>query len=103
MAGTTQATPTESTYDIGCRDVKLYGDERYINQPGNEPSSQTDEFMKEYYRGYYECGGSFPAEIGLESEQPSEPFYTLQPSELDPRPTHTSRRGIYWLDIATTL
>lgn len=75
----TQAASVESAYDIGCGDVGLTGNERYINQPGNEPSSQTDEFMQDYYRGYYECGGTFPAEEGQsEPSDTPQPVYTPQ-------------------------
>lgn len=77
---TTQTTP-ELAYDIGCGDVGLYEYEKYINQPGNESSSQTEEFMDEYYRGYSECGGDVsPAEKGFEPGTPSQ-FYQPQPSE----------------------
>ena len=55
--------------------------------------------MNEYYKGYYGCGGTFPAETGLEPPRPSEPLYTLQPSDSDSRSTQTSRGGIYWLSI----
>jgi hypothetical protein len=95
---TTQATPTESAYDIGCSDAGLDGYERYINQPGNEPSSQTEEFMNEYYRGYYECGGTFPAEKGSQPQQPSEPLYMPQARSQQPM-----QGGIDWITVCNNL
>ena len=103
----TQATSTESAYDIGCSDVGMNGYERYINQPGNEPSSQTDEFMQEYYSGYYGCGGTFPAEKGSQPQQPSEPLYTPQPSESLYTPQERSQQpmqgGIDWITVCNNL
>ena len=110
----TQATSTESAYDFGCSDIGMNGDERYINQPGNEPSSQTDEFMQDYYSGYYGCGGTFPAEES--PEQPTEhasspqPLYTPQqrfvPSEPlnQPQPSQQpTQGGIDWISVCNNL
>jgi hypothetical protein len=105
----TQATSTKPAYDIGCGDVRLNGNERYINQPGNEPSSQTEEFMKEYYAGYYGCGGTFPAEEGPQLEPPAEPPSSPpfpqapEPSE-SPQPIQPPMQGgIDWNTVCNNL
>jgi len=104
-ASTTQATPTESAYDIGCGDVGLFESEKYTNQ-GNESLSRSKEFMDEYYRGYYDCGGDVsPTEKGFEpykhsqfyQPQPSEPLDTLQPS------LQSMQGGIDWITVCNNL
>lgn len=110
----TQATSTESAYDIGCSDVGMNGYERYINQPGNEPSFQTEEFMQEYYSGYYGCGGTFPAEESPEqpTEHPSspQPLYTPQQRFVPSEPLNTPQLsqqpmqgGIDWITVCNNL
>jgi hypothetical protein len=62
--------------------------------------------MDEYYRGYYECGGTFPAEKGLEPEQPSEPLYTPQTLEFlfTPQPSQQPMQGgIDWTTVCNNL
>jgi len=49
-------SPFELGYDHGCTDVKISDfSDRYINQPGNGPSSHTEEFMRGYDAGYNAC------------------------------------------------
>jgi tetratricopeptide (TPR) repeat protein len=55
------ATPYDSGYSHGCSDAKISNlSERYINQPGNGPSSHTFSFMQGYYNGYSACSASSP-------------------------------------------
>ncbi len=53
------ATPSDaydSGYDHGCDDSDFrYPGDRYINQPGNGPSKQSDEFMNGYEDGFNAC------------------------------------------------
>jgi hypothetical protein len=45
-----------SGYDHGCDDSEFrYPGDRYINQPGNGPSKQSDEFMDSYEDGFNAC------------------------------------------------
>ncbi len=46
----------DSGYDHGCDDSDFrYPGDRYVNQPGNGPSKQSDEFMSGYEDGFNAC------------------------------------------------
>jgi hypothetical protein len=57
--GSSSSSPTsqyDSGFEHGCDDAMIPELlDRYINQPGNGPSDQTDEFMREYDAGFNVC------------------------------------------------
>jgi hypothetical protein len=58
-----ESSTTESGYFVGCNDAKIADpSDRYINQPGKEPSFHTEEFMDGYDDGFVVCSaqGSSP-------------------------------------------
>ena len=52
-------SPFESGYDHGCNDAGITDlSDRYINQPGKDPSFHTEEFMRGYDTGYNTCSNA---------------------------------------------
>jgi hypothetical protein len=52
-------SPFESGYDHGCNDAGITDlSDRYINQPGKDPSFHTEEFMRGYDTGYNACSNA---------------------------------------------
>jgi hypothetical protein len=58
-SSSSSSSPTsqyDSGFEHGCDDAMIPELlDRYINQPGNGPSDQTDEFMREYDAGFNVC------------------------------------------------
>lgn len=70
---TVESSSTEPGYDFGCDDAGITNpSERYLEQPGNGPEFQTEEFMTQYYNGFYSCGGgtSYGGTLGSQESVP---------------------------------
>lgn len=47
-------------YDHGCSDGKITSpNQRYLNQPGNGPENQNEEFRNDYIKGFNDCYGGY--------------------------------------------
>src|SRR5215204_6130158 len=56
LSTTITKSPFESGYSHGCNDAGITDfSDRYINQPGKDPSFHTEEFMRGYDTGYNAC------------------------------------------------
>ena len=56
VLATANSDAYDSGYDHGCDDSDFeYPGDRYINQPGNGSSKQSDEFMNGYEDGFNAC------------------------------------------------
>lgn len=65
----TSNPPYDSGYNHGCNDARIADpSNRYINQPGKEPSFHTDLFMQGYYDGNNACISKIETIPGIETE-----------------------------------
>ena len=54
------ASAQSDGYTHGCSDGKISNpNQRYLNQPGNGPENQNEEFRNEYIKGFNDCYGSY--------------------------------------------